>query len=145
MKGEVHYWQNTLVCYALGANTPFPVMNGFLRRIWKAYSIKILQLQHMVFLVRFNDEESKEVVLRLNNLPFDRLPLIVVPWHKNMGLRSDIHKVLVWVQFPYLPLKIWGTKNLCRLASQLGHPQEMICLSLKEIQLSLLGCKFLWR
>lgn len=105
----------------------------FLRRIWKAYSIdKILQPQRGVFPVRFSDEESKETVLRLNNLPFDRKPLVVVPWTKNMELRGDIQKVPVWVQFPYLPLKFWGTENLCRLARQLGYPQEIDILTMQK-------------
>lgn len=61
---EVQYWSNAVVVYVLGANPPFLVMNGYLRRIWKEYSIdKILQVQLGVFLVRFWEGTTRDVVI----------------------------------------------------------------------------------
>ena len=31
---ELDYWSTALICYVLGANPPFGVMNGFCNRIW---------------------------------------------------------------------------------------------------------------
>lgn len=44
VKSEIDYWSSSLVCYALGANPPFAVMNGYLRRIWGKYNIEKILL-----------------------------------------------------------------------------------------------------
>ncbi|KAL2943078.1 Gag polyprotein [Bienertia sinuspersici] len=31
---EINFWSSTIVCYVLGANPPFSVMNSFCNRIW---------------------------------------------------------------------------------------------------------------
>lgn len=130
VKAQVHYWQNAVVCYVLGMNPPFHVMNGYLRRIWKIYTIdKIIQLQHGVFLARFDSNETKEAVLQRGTPYFDEIPVVVLPWKENMELREDVHKIPVWIQFPQLPLKYWGEENLCRLASQLGIPLQIDMLT----------------
>lgn len=39
VKKDTQYWHNLVVVYVLGVFPPFPVMNGYLRRISKYYSI----------------------------------------------------------------------------------------------------------
>ena len=43
---EVNYWQNAVICCVLGANPPISVMECFVRRIWKEFTInKVLLVQ----------------------------------------------------------------------------------------------------
>lgn len=118
---EIEYWSNTVVVYVLGAYPPFHVMNGYLHRIWKEYEIdKILQVQRGVFLVRFGAATNREIVIQRGTPTFDRKLVVATPWPEDMELKTDIHQIFVWVQFPSLPLKFWGAENLCRLAIQVG-------------------------
>ena len=39
VKDEIEYWENVVVCYVIGANPPFPVIEGFIRRIWGKFGI----------------------------------------------------------------------------------------------------------
>ncbi|KAJ8444524.1 hypothetical protein Cgig2_028339 [Carnegiea gigantea] len=50
---EIDHWQNAILCSVLGANPPFEVMQGFLKRIWTAYELdKIIHVRKGVFLIR---------------------------------------------------------------------------------------------
>ncbi|CAI9117427.1 OLC1v1018821C1 [Oldenlandia corymbosa var. corymbosa] len=35
----IDYWRSSLICYILGANPPFYVVNGYLRRIWGQHGV----------------------------------------------------------------------------------------------------------
>ncbi|VFQ87421.1 unnamed protein product [Cuscuta campestris] len=53
-----NYWEATLLCCVLGANPPLKIMDGFLRRIWKEYSIEeISVLREGQFVVQFGKSE----------------------------------------------------------------------------------------
>lgn len=129
----MQYWNNAVVVQVLGANPPFHVMNGYLRRIWKEYSIdKLLQIQRGVFLVRFGEGTSRDTVIQRGVPTFDEKPVVIVPWQEDMELRADVHSIPVWVQFPALPLKYWSSENLCCLANQLGRPLDIDDLTLQR-------------
>jgi len=36
---EINYWEHAVICRVLGANPPFSVMEGYLKRIWKSLEI----------------------------------------------------------------------------------------------------------
>ena len=56
VENEITYWQNAILFSALGANPPFEVIQGFIKRIWGMYDIdKVLQVKNGLFLVRFTD------------------------------------------------------------------------------------------
>ncbi|KAL9235695.1 hypothetical protein vseg_010434 [Gypsophila vaccaria] len=101
VKDEIELWQNTVVCFILGANPPWEVVEGFIRRIWTKYNIdKISFMPHRIFLVRFNSNDMKEKVLHSGYYLFNNKPLIVIPWTKNMEMKVDkVKTVPVWVQF----------------------------------------------
>ncbi|KAJ8433396.1 hypothetical protein Cgig2_028996 [Carnegiea gigantea] len=43
---EIEYWQQSIFCSVLGANPPFEVMQGFIKRIWSALDIdKIIHVR----------------------------------------------------------------------------------------------------
>lgn len=117
-------------------------MAGFLRRVWKPYAIeKILQMNRWVFLVRFRDEKSFEVVVNKFGLHFDNKPMVVVPWTSGCKIeKKEATEVDVWVQFPGLSVKYWNVKVLSKLASQIGVPLEMDDLMHKGQEVVLLGC-----
>ena len=51
---EVPYWQNAVTCCVLGANPPLTIIEGYVRRIWKAYAIdKLVLVKRGLYLVRF--------------------------------------------------------------------------------------------
>lgn len=112
VKKEINYWRIVVVVSVLGVYPPFPVMNGYLRWIWKEYAIdKILHVQKEVFLVRFGEATNRDVVLQRGTPTFDRKPVVITPWHEDMELKTAINQIAAWVQFPSLPLKYWSPER----------------------------------
>ena len=54
VEDEICYWQSAVLCSVMGANPPFEIMKGYLKRIWANLEIdRILYVRKGVFLVRF--------------------------------------------------------------------------------------------
>ncbi|KAL9239108.1 hypothetical protein vseg_013459 [Gypsophila vaccaria] len=118
---EIEYLKQAVVCFILGANPPWEVIEGFIRRIWSKYNIdKISFLPHGIFLVRFMSQEMKEKVMNSGHYLFDNKPLIFKEWTKDMEMKkTEVLSVPTWVQFHHLPLKFWG-KSLPKIAGLVG-------------------------
>ncbi|KAL9237136.1 hypothetical protein vseg_011722 [Gypsophila vaccaria] len=118
---EIEYWSQAVVCYILGANPPWEVIEGFIRRIWTRFNIdKIYFMPEGVFLVRFKSMEMEEKVLQCGYYLFDSIPLIFRVWSKDMELKkTDVTVVPAWIQFRSLPLKFWG-KSLSKITGLFG-------------------------
>ncbi|XP_074319851.1 uncharacterized protein LOC141656732 [Silene latifolia] len=118
---ELAYWKSSVYCFILGANPPWDVVEGFIRRIWANYPIdKVSFLPDGIFLVRFKNAADKEVILKQGHFLFDNKPLIVRSWHENVVLTMEnVMNVPVWVKLLDLPLKFWG-KSFPKIAGLLG-------------------------
>ncbi|KAL9236027.1 hypothetical protein vseg_010740 [Gypsophila vaccaria] len=118
---EIEYWKQAVVCFILGANPPWEVIEGFIRRIWSKYNIdKISFLPHGIFLVRFKTQEMKKKVMNSGHYLFDSKPLIFKEWTADMEMKkSEVLSVPTWIQLHHLPLKFWG-KSLPKIAGLVG-------------------------
>ncbi|XP_074313524.1 uncharacterized protein LOC141648702 [Silene latifolia] len=122
VKKELEYWRNYVCCFILGANPPWEIVDGFIRRLWQNYQVdKISFLPNGVFLVRFKTRQAYEAVLKQGHFLFDNKPLIVKPWSPEVELvKHEVKSVPIWVKFHRLPLKFWG-KGIARISSLLGE------------------------
>ncbi|KAL9233114.1 hypothetical protein vseg_008149 [Gypsophila vaccaria] len=118
---EIEYWSQAVVCYIMGANPPWDIIEGFIRRIWSKYNIdKLSFMPNSIFLVRFKTMEMKEQVMQSGHFMFDNKPLIYRPWSKEVELKKiKIEEVPVWIRLHHLPLKFWG-KSLPKIAGLIG-------------------------
>ncbi|XP_074289309.1 uncharacterized protein LOC141614463 [Silene latifolia] len=107
----------------MGANPPWEVLDGFLRRIWFAYEIsKISFLPNGLFVVRFAKPEHHKLVLANGMFLFDGKPIVIKPWDPSVRIsKVSVKKVLIWVKLVGLDLKFWGAKCLEKLASLVGR------------------------
>lgn len=59
VQDEIDYWSSAVVCYVVGANPPFPVMEGFFNRVWGKLGIDtIAGIGRGMFIFRFTSMES---------------------------------------------------------------------------------------
>ncbi|XP_062080940.1 uncharacterized protein LOC133785741 [Humulus lupulus] len=120
---EASIWNSAVVCMVLGANPPFTVFEGFIKRMWGKLGIeRIARLNAGHTLVKFRDEATRDLVLENGVLHFDRKPVIVRPWTTELDHMRLVKSVPVWVRLPGLGLQYWGTKCLSALVSTLGKP-----------------------
>ncbi|XP_074266789.1 uncharacterized protein LOC141590074 [Silene latifolia] len=123
VKDELEYWSTTVYCYVLGANPPFKVLDGFVKRIWGYTEIeKISFHSNGIFLVRFKTEAMKMRVLQAGPVFFDNKPVVVKEWLPESKLiREAVDMVPIWIRFYGLPLKFWRNA-LKKIASLVGNP-----------------------
>ena len=56
---KVIYWQSAMICCVLGANPPYEVIAGYIRRIWSDFAIdKVLLIKKGLYLVWFNEHQA---------------------------------------------------------------------------------------
>ncbi|XP_074306336.1 uncharacterized protein LOC141641578 [Silene latifolia] len=146
VKDELLYWKNSIYGFALGANPPVEVVEGFLKRMWAKFPInKISFCPNGVFLVRFKTSAAKEAILQQGHFLFDNKPLIVRPWNEDVDLvKDEVKEVLVWVRIHNLHLKFWG-KCHPRIAGLLGRyvrcdsaTTEKTCLGFARVMVDVL-------
>ncbi|KAK2993143.1 hypothetical protein RJ640_015330 [Escallonia rubra] len=124
VESETNQWQNSIIAYVLGAKPPFHVMKGFLERIWRKFgSFKLSLLKSGVYILRFDDKTVQERIIEQGPWTFDNRPLIVKPWLPNVSLEKEgVSSIPLWIRLPYLPLHLWSTELLSRIASSVGKP-----------------------
>ncbi|KAJ8436173.1 hypothetical protein Cgig2_034201 [Carnegiea gigantea] len=110
VEAEIEYWQQAVLWSVLGANPPFEVIKGFINRIWASMDIdKIIH--------------DKQTVEKRGVYFVDSKPFFVKGWNPEMDVHTEtIQSLPLWVQFPDLDVKYWGTESLSKLGSVLGIP-----------------------
>ncbi|KAJ8450604.1 hypothetical protein Cgig2_020241 [Carnegiea gigantea] len=84
---------------------------------------KIALVRKGLFLVRFEKEQDKLQVTQWGIYFFDSKPFVVKPWNENMEMNLEVmHSIPLWVQFPELDIRYWGTNSLSKLGSLIGIP-----------------------
>ncbi|KAJ8426466.1 LOW QUALITY PROTEIN: hypothetical protein Cgig2_018386 [Carnegiea gigantea] len=106
------------------ANPSYDVMDVYIRRIWRNQTItKIAMVEKGLFLVRFENEQDKVHVTQRGLYFFDNKPLVVKPWNEAMELNVETMLSLpLWLQFPELDLRYWGSGSLTKIGSTIGIP-----------------------
>ena len=124
VEDEICYWQSAVLCSVMGANPPFEIMKGYLKRIWANLEIdRILYVRKGVFLVRFAHLRDKISVEKREIYFFDSKPMLVKGWNPNMDLQTEsIRSLPIWIQLPALDIKYWGIESLSKIGSILGIP-----------------------
>ncbi|XP_074277741.1 uncharacterized protein LOC141601364 [Silene latifolia] len=123
VQGELEFWSSSVFCFVLGANPPNHVMDGYVRRIWKDFSIdKVAYLANGICIVRFSKQEDKDAVLQSEQLFFDNKPFIIKDWQPDVKCVKDKPDLVrIWVRLYNLDFKFWG-KALPKIVSMIGIP-----------------------
>uniref|UniRef100_A0A803NJE0 DUF4283 domain-containing protein n=1 Tax=Cannabis sativa TaxID=3483 RepID=A0A803NJE0_CANSA len=118
---ESSFWKSSIVCIVLGANPPFRVFEGFIKRIWENLGIEKIVRMHSGFtLVSFRDEATSDIILETVVIHFDKKPVVLRPWTADLDTAQMVKSVSVWVRLNGLGLQYWGKKNLSALLSTIG-------------------------
>ncbi|XP_074277513.1 uncharacterized protein LOC141601143 [Silene latifolia] len=119
---EIKFWETAVVCYVLGGNPPWELLQGFIDKIWGIHKYdKISFLPNGVFLVRFPSVETQNLVLKQGFPMFDNKPLVVKPWTESCSMQKErVQFVPIWLRLCGLPLKFWGQASLTKIAGLIG-------------------------
>ncbi|KAL2894203.1 Major capsid protein [Bienertia sinuspersici] len=135
---KVNYWSSALVCYVPRANLPFSIINGYCNRTWSKHGLdKVPLVGRDLFLVRFHNVAQCEKVLSGDRQFFNSKPVIIKKWEANMELHKDTIKLIpIWIRFPHLELKYWGTRCLHKLGDNIRTTLKLDSLTEKKERLA---------
>ncbi|XP_062086218.1 uncharacterized protein LOC133792330 [Humulus lupulus] len=120
---EASFWKNAIVCIVLGANPPFRVFEGFVKRVWGKLGVdKIVRMHSGFTLVNFRDEVTRDLILETGVIHFDKKPVVLRPWTTDMDSVRMVKSVPVWIRMNGLGLQYWGKNSLSALVSTIGKP-----------------------
>ncbi|XP_062100689.1 uncharacterized protein LOC133806613 [Humulus lupulus] len=110
---EASFWKNAIVCIVLGANPPFRVFEGFVKRVWGNLGVdKIVRMHSGFTLVNFRDEATQDLILETGVIHFDKKPVVLRPWTSDMDSVRMVKSVPVWIRLNGLGLQYWGKNSL---------------------------------
>ncbi|XP_062103951.1 uncharacterized protein LOC133815081 [Humulus lupulus] len=120
---QAQNWNSAVICMVLGANPPFVVFEGFVKRIWRRLGIeRVVQMNMGLTIVKFNDEVTRDFMLETGIVKFDKKPVIVRPWSQDSDTVRLVRLVPLWIRLPNLGLQYWGQKCLSALVITIGKP-----------------------
>uniref|UniRef100_A0A803QD36 DUF4283 domain-containing protein n=1 Tax=Cannabis sativa TaxID=3483 RepID=A0A803QD36_CANSA len=120
---EENCWKSAIICKVLGANPPITIFKGFIKRVWGHLGVvQVSKMSMGLIMVWFRDEATRDQVLEVGVVQFDKNPVIIRPWSADVNAMNLIHSVPLWIKFHDLGLQYWGTKSLSALVSTIGKP-----------------------
>uniref|UniRef100_A0A803Q992 Reverse transcriptase domain-containing protein n=1 Tax=Cannabis sativa TaxID=3483 RepID=A0A803Q992_CANSA len=123
VKMQAANWSTEIICMVVGANPPFSIFEGFIRRMWGKLGIaQIVRMNGGYTIVKFQDEATRDHVLEHGVIQFDQKPVITRPWTTDLDALRLIKSVPLWIRLPDLGLQYWGNKCLSALVSTIGKP-----------------------
>ncbi|XP_074266678.1 uncharacterized protein LOC141589957 [Silene latifolia] len=137
VKKEVAFWNHSVVCYILGANPPWDVIEDYVFNVWDQFGVdRVSFMDNGVFLVRLKRPEQRDALLNSGYYLFENKPIIVKPWNSEAGLvKGDVDIVPVWIRMTGIPLKFWGD-CLSSIAGLVGKFVKKDELTTEKIRLS---------
>ncbi|XP_074314061.1 uncharacterized protein LOC141649266 [Silene latifolia] len=111
IKIEVDFWSHSVMCYILGANPPWALVEDYIYNVWGRFGVeRVSFLDNGVFLVRFTKNEDRDALLQSGYYLYDNKPIVIKPWTVDMELvKAKVDVVPVWVKLFNVPLKFWGS------------------------------------
>lgn len=98
-------FNNSLYGYFVGQRPAFPVVQNFVRNVWKKFGFMHVMIHQGFFMFQFSSREGMENVLNHGSWRIRSIPLILHIWNPNSVLiKHEINKVHVWVKMYNVPV-----------------------------------------
>ncbi|KAK9048409.1 hypothetical protein SSX86_032628 [Deinandra increscens subsp. villosa] len=117
-------YKNLLYGYFVGAEPTLGFVKFNLNRMWRTYGIQEINYNGSgIFLFKFKESKHMDTVLELGPWIVANIPLCLKRWEAGVNMsRAAPKTVPVWIVLKDLPLELWETESICRLASCIGNP-----------------------
>ncbi|KAK1406016.1 hypothetical protein QVD17_42273 [Tagetes erecta] len=117
-------YSNSLYGYFVGSYVRLDFVRFNLYKMWKKYGVKDISSNgNGIFYFKFQSVEGMEEVLKAGPWIVNNVPLCLNRWEPAICLsKPEPKSVPVWVVFKNLPLELWSTEWICKVASCIGKP-----------------------
>ncbi|KAK1307315.1 hypothetical protein QJS10_CPA10g01534 [Acorus calamus] len=127
LKDMDSHWAHSLVGYVIGKRPFYKPFVEFLHRIWKPKgNIEVLLRAGGFFIAKFSEEDDLLNAMEGGPWLMAGRPIVLRRWNRGMRLEIErLETIPLWIRFPALPLHMWGTRLISKLASAVGKPLYM--------------------
>lgn len=116
-------WKHVVVGTVLAFKPSFTDVQQWAKVNWKQFNPKIVYIKPGIYLLEFQTEEDKLVVLGRRWSFYHKSPVTFKAWDPSLELDDiDFSKIPVWVQLPNLKTRFWTSKGLSKITSYLRIP-----------------------
>ncbi|KAM3266800.1 hypothetical protein P3L10_003795 [Capsicum annuum] len=119
---ENEKWKSVIVVYVVGISPSIGAMERFIL-VQGSFTTNPTVLYHSdgYFVVRFVNEEERDVVLCSGPQYLLKRPVIIKPWTTYFNFSKKILTTIpLWNKLPSLPLNCWNVVVLSKIGSSLG-------------------------
>ena len=91
--------ENSLYGYFVGQRPAFPVVQNFVRNVWRKHGIMHVMLHQGFFIFQFSTNDGMDNVLNQIHWRIRSVPLILNIWNPSSDLKKEeVNNVTVWVK-----------------------------------------------
>ncbi|CAK8576470.1 unnamed protein product [Lathyrus sativus] len=107
---EVKFWETSLIMYVLGGELSMNGVKQFMTKQWNFIKLPDMYYNNEgYFILRFHSHKERDTVLLKGPYTIRNMLMLLAEWKPNFNLKTDMLRTIpVWVQFPQLPLHLWG-------------------------------------
>ncbi|KAK1413812.1 hypothetical protein QVD17_29548 [Tagetes erecta] len=122
-KAEVVY-KSMLYGYFVGTEVDLKFVRFNLYKMWRRFGIIDISSNGMgIFYFKFRNEEGMKAVMEAGPWVVANVPLCIQKYEMGMNVAKEEPKdIPIWVTFKNLPLELWNTVCICKIASCIGKP-----------------------
>ena len=115
-------WSKALIVKVYGRSVGFHCLTFKINALWKPTTkMDCMTLGKGFFLIRFNDSDDFDKVLRGDPWFIGGQFLVIKPWEPYfIAFESKLTSVAVWVRFPELPIEFYDVAVLREIGSVIG-------------------------
>lgn len=124
VEDDVHRCEKLVVGCFVGKRLPFLMVRNFAKRVWKLKGeMKMTLLGDAVFVFEFDSAEDRAMDLEHGCLFISGQPFVVGPWSLMIEQElAELKTIPIWINLRNVPLHLWNSKGLGKLASFIGVP-----------------------
>ncbi|KAK1257342.1 hypothetical protein QJS04_geneDACA022597 [Acorus gramineus] len=121
------HWGLSLVGYIIGKCPYYKLFLDFLYRIWNPKgSLEVLMREDGFFIAKFSNEEDLMNAMEGGPWLMAGHSIVLRRWSRGMRMEMEgLETTPIWIRFPALPVHMWGTRLISKLASAIGKPLYM--------------------
>ncbi|KAK1416623.1 hypothetical protein QVD17_32414 [Tagetes erecta] len=122
-KAEIVY-KSMLYGYFVGTEVDLKFVRFNLYKMWRRFGIIDISSNGMgIFYFKFRNEEGMKAVMEAGPWVVANVPLCIQKYEMGMNVVKEEPKdIPIWVTFKNLPLELWNTVCICKIASCIGKP-----------------------
>lgn len=138
VKEDLEHCKDLVIGTIVGKKLPYMLVKNTLQRAWRPKGLMHMTIHgESLYVFEFDDESDRIVAIEYGLVYNSQQLFFVRPWHPLIEQEiAEMKIVLVWVNLRKVPLHMWNSKALSKIASVIAKPIMMDKLTATRARMS---------